>query len=485
MNNPENKTPTRARFAPSPTGSLHIGNARTALFNDLFAKKTRGTLILRLEDTDLERSSATFEREILESLKWLGITWDEGPDIGGPAGPYRQTEREKTYREMAEALVEKGMAYRCYCTEESLEERRKAQLARGLPPGYDGRCRNLSPEERADFERRGVPFTLRFRVPTGESVAFSDAIHGNIRFMSDSITDFILIRSNGMASYNWAVVVDDSAMGITHVIRGDDHISNTPKQLLLYRALGRTPPRYAHHPLILGLDGKRLSKRHGATAISQFRREGFLPQAIVFYLVGLGGIVPSDGPLLRPEEIVDTFDLSGISKGAAIFDHKKLLWINGRFIRELPMATLYHHLLPFLKDWGIMDAFDQKKQKAIIACGRDNAQRLTDFKAIFDIFLTKPDAGSVFVGEDGKDISRGILEIFAESCQETETLDEQGYISAAKAAMKRSNQRGKRFFMTLRRALTGMEHGPELTKIIPILGKEEVASRLNHALEQL
>jgi glutamyl-tRNA synthetase len=485
MDNPGKNPAVRVRFAPSPTGSLHIGNARTALFNYLFARKSAGKLVLRLEDTDLERSSAVYEKEILESLKWLGISWDEGPDTGGPAGPYRQTEREKTYRELAETFVEKGLAYHCYCTEESLEERRKAQLSKGLPPGYDGRCRTLTPEEQAGFEDRGVPFTIRFKVPAGETIAFKDTIHGDIRFMSDSITDFILVRSNGMASYNWAVAVDDSAMNITHVIRGDDHISNTPKQILLYRALERTPPHYAHHPLILGVDGKRLSKRHGATAVSQFRSEGYLPQAIVFYLVGLGGIVASDGPLLSMEEVVSAFNLTGISKGASIFDHKKLLWINGRFIRELPLEALYRHLLPFLGAWRITDAFSEEKNRAIMACGRDNAQLLTDFKSVFDIFLLTPDAGKVFEGEPEKEPLRNILEIFAESCKEVEILDEQGYIRAAKAAMKRSNQRGKRFFMALRRALTGMTHGPELTKIIPILGKEEVIFRLNHALEQI
>jgi len=475
----------RVRFAPSPTGSLHIGNARTALFNYLYAKKAGGRFVLRLEDTDEARSAKEFEVEIMEGLSWLGIRWDEGPDVGGDRGPYRQTQRAGLYRELADQLVREEKAYPCFCTEEELEARRKDQLKRGLPPGYDGRCRHLTKAQRTQYLAEGRPHTLRFKVPSGEEVVFEDTIHGPISFSSDAISDFILIRSNGMASYNWAVVVDDSKMGVTHVIRGDDHISNTPKQILLYRAMKLVPPHYAHHPLILGLDGKRLSKRHGATAVSQFKREGYLPEAIVFYLVGLGGIVASDGPLKGIEEIIEVFDLTRVSKGAAIFDHEKLLWINGRFIRELPVLTLARHLASFLKAWGVTGRFSSSKIEEIIACGKSNAQTLIDFKPIFDIFLDASYTEGDIFGEDEKDIARKILEIFADSCKQIETLDEEGYAYAAKSAMKRSGERGRRFFMTLRRALTGMDHGPELTKIIPVLGKEEVLDRLKKILERL
>lgn len=475
----------RVRFAPSPTGSLHIGNARTALFNYLFARKTGGTFVLRLEDTDQARSEKRFEEELMESLRWLGIRWDEGPDIGGDAGPYRQTQRVALYKMLAEQLVREGKAYPCFCTEEELEARRKEQLARGLPPGYDGRCRQLSETERARFMEEGKPYTIRFRVPGGEDVTFEDAIHGSISFSSDALSDFILIRSNGMASYNWAVVVDDAKMGITHVIRGDDHISNTPKQILLYRALGLMPPLYAHHPLILGLDGKRLSKRHGATAVSQFRREGYLPESLVFYLVGLGGIVASDGPLKGMDEIAEVFDLGRVSKAAAVFDHKKLTWINGRFIRELPVDTLVAHLKPFLEAWGVMGRFDDEKIAEIVACGRDNAQVLLDFEPVFRIFMDASyTEGTIFEGQE-RETARALLEIFADSCKQVAILDEEGYVRAAKAAMKRSRQRGRTFFMTLRRALTGTDHGPELTKLIPILGKEEVINRITRVLEKL
>ncbi len=322
-------------------------------------------------------------------------------------------------------------------------------------------------------------------MPDGEEVAFEDAIHGPITFSSDALTDFILIRSNGMASYNWAVVVDDAKMGITHVIRGDDHISNTPKQILLYRALGLAPPRYAHHPLILGLDGKRLSKRHGATAVSQFKREGYLPESLAFYLVGLGGIVVSDGPLKGMDEIVEAFDLSHISKGAAIFDHKKLTWINGRFIRELSLKTLLTHLAPFLEAWGVTEQFNEEKIAAIVECGRDNAQTLLDFEPVFKIFMDSSIVDKAVFEPEERETARTILEIFADSCKQVESLDEEGYVQAAKAAMKQSKQRGRTFFMTLRRALTGTDHGPELTKVIPILGKEEVINRITRVLEKL
>ncbi len=475
----------RVRFAPSPTGSLHIGNARTALFNYLYARKTGGTFVLRLEDTDQARSEERFEEELMESLHWVGIRWDEGPDVGGESGPYRQTQRVTLYKMLAEQLVREGKAYPCFCTEEELEVRRKEQLARGLPPGYDGRCRELSEAERKRFMEEGRPYTIRFRVPSGEEVAFEDAIHGLITFTSDVLSDFILIRSNGMASYNWAVVVDDAKMGITHVIRGDDHISNTPKQILLYRALGLMPPLYAHHPLILGLDGKRLSKRHGATAVSQFKREGYLPESLAFYLVGLGGIVASDGPLKGMDEIVEAFDLNHISKGAAIFDHKKLTWINGRFIRELPLKSLLAHLAPFLEAWGVTEQFNEEKIAAIVECGRDNTQTLLDFEPVFKIFMDSSIADKAVFEPEERETARTILEFFADSCKQVESLDEEGYVQAAKAAMKRSKQRGRTFFMTLRRALTGTDHGPELTKVIPILGKEEVINRITRVLEKL
>ncbi len=475
----------RVRFAPSPTGSLHIGNARTALFNYLYAQKAGGKFVLRLEDTDEARSRRDFEIEIMESLKWLGIRWDEGPDVGGDWGPYRQTQRVELYRELASRLVSEDKAYPCFCTEEELAVRRKEQMKKGLPPGYDGRCRHLSEQQRLRYLAEGRPYTIRFKVPAGEEVAFDDVIHGPISFSSSAISDFILIRSNGMASYNWAVVVDDSKMGVTHVIRGDDHISNTPKQILLYRALGLVPPLYAHHPLILGLDGKRLSKRHGATAVSQFKREGYLPETLVFYLVGLGGIVASDGPLKGMKEIVEDFDLSRVSKGAAVFDHKKLLWINGRFIRELPTEILVHHLRPFLEMWRVSERLESAKIEEIVACGRDNAQVLTDFKPVFDIFLDSEYTKREIFGDEEKGKTRNILEIFSESCKQVKTLDEGGYVQVAKSAMKRSGFRGRPFFMTLRRALTGVDHGPELTKIIPILGKEEVLARLRRVLEKL
>ncbi len=441
---------------------------------------------MRLEDTDKARSEKRFEHEIMESLRWLGIQWDEGPDVGGDAGPYRQTQRVTLYQMLAEELIHEGKAYPCFCTAEELELRRKEQLERGLPPGYDGRCRSLTEAERSRFMAEGKPFTIRFKVPSDQVVSFEDAIHGFISFPSNTISDFILIRSNGMASYNWAVVVDDAKMGITHVIRGDDHISNTPKQILLYRAMGLVPPIYAHHPLILGPDGRRLSKRHGATAVSQFRREGYLPESLVFYLVGLGGIVASDGPLKGMSEIIEAFELSHISKGAAIFDHKKLTWINARYIRELPLSSMERHLAPFLESWGVTKRFNQEKIRQIIACGRGNAQTLLGFEPVFRIFMDSPVfKDNFFLTPEERETARDILEFFADLCKQVVQLDEEEYIRLAKIAMRKSGQRGRRFFMTLRKALTGTDHGPELVKIVPLLGKGEVMKRLKSALEKL
>ena len=294
----------RVRFAPAPTGLLHIGNARTALFNFLFAKRNQGAFVLRIEDTDLERSTDTSIERIVEDLKWLGIFWDEGPDRGGPVGPYRQSQRLSVYREFADRLCQEGKGYKCFCSEERLEKLRKEQLSKGKMPRYDGRCRSLSAEEIAEMESSGLRPVLRFRVGKGP-ILFEDLIHGKMNFDSAGIGDFIIVRSDGMVAYNFACVIDDHSMQISHVIRGEDHLSNTPRQILLYQALGWVPPVFAHHPLILGPDRSPLSKRHGATAVSQYREEGFLPEALRNYLLLLSWTPPSGQETLSLERMIE------------------------------------------------------------------------------------------------------------------------------------------------------------------------------------
>jgi len=301
----------RVRFAPSPTGLLHIGNARTALFNYLFAKKHQGKFILRIEDTDVERSTEAALLRILEDLQWLGIHWEEGPDRSGPAGPYRQSQRVSLYRDYAEQLLQEGKGYKCFCSPQRLEALRKEQLSKGKMPRYDGRCRSLQKEEILDSESAGHRPVLRFVVGRG-AILFEDLIHGKMTFESEGIGDFIIFRSSGMPDYNFACVIDDHSMHITHVIRGEDHLSNTPRQIMVYHALGWPSPVFAHHPLILGSDRSPLSKRHGATTVAQYREEGFLPEALLNYLVILGWTPPSGEEVLPLERMVEEFSLHTI-----------------------------------------------------------------------------------------------------------------------------------------------------------------------------
>ena len=342
----------RVRFAPSPTGYLHVGNARTALFNFLFAKRHQGTLVLRIEDTDVERSTDASIDRIVEDLHWLGISWEEGPDRGGESGPYRQTQRLSTYRGFADRLLHEGKSYKCFCSEERLAQLRKEQLSKGKMPRYDGRCHSLPAAEISGMESSGLRPAIRFHVGRG-SILFEDLIHGKMNFDAGGMGDFIIVRSDGMAAYNFACVVDDHLMDITHVIRGEDHLSNTPRQILLYQALGWQSPLFAHHPLILGPDRSPLSKRHGATAVSQYREEGFLPEALENYLVLLGWTPPSGQETLSLEKMVEEFSIQDISRSAPVYNRKKLEWLNSAYIRAKDEGQLSKLLIPYLQKSGI------------------------------------------------------------------------------------------------------------------------------------
>src|SRR5688572_30214214 len=329
--------PVRVRFAPSPTGYLHVGGARTALFNYLFARRHGGVFVLRIEDTDRERSTEESERAIYESLRWLGLHWDEGPDAGGAHGPYRQSERLSSYAEWADRLHEQGLAYRCFCDPEDLKRRREAALAKGEPPKYDRTCLRLPREETDARAAKGEPFALRFRMPEGET-KWTDGVRGEVTFQNAVLDDLVILRADRHPTYNFAAVVDDHSMEITDVLRGDDHISNTPRQLRIYAALGWEPPRFAHIPMILGPDGTRLSKRHGATSVTAFRDEGFLPEAMVNFLALLGWAFDGEREIFTLEELTQVFSLDRISKNPAIFNHEKLEWMNGEYFRALPLA---------------------------------------------------------------------------------------------------------------------------------------------------
>jgi glutamyl-tRNA synthetase len=474
----------RVRFAPAPTGLLHIGNARTALFNFLFAKRHRGTFVLRIEDTDLERSTDASIDRIIEDLKWLGIFWGEGPDRDGPMGPYRQSQRVSIYREFADRLSQEGKSYKCFCSEERLEKLRKEQLSKGKMPRYDGRCRSLSEGEIAEMESSGLHPVLRFHVGRGP-ILFEDLIHGRMNFDSAGIGDFIIVRSDGMAAYNFACVMDDHLMNITHVIRGEDHLSNTPRQILLYQALGWQPPVFAHHPLILGPDRSPLSKRHGATAVSQYREEGFLPEALENYLVLLGWTPPSGQETLPLDRMVEEFSIQDISRNAPIYNRKKLEWLNSFYIREKEKTQLSEILIPYLEKVGIRtDQIGHPWLNQISEVLKENLVVLSEVEQYLGIFFDEK-----FFFEDGaetilqdprnQETLRSVLTILEDSSESTG--EEQP--SLLNQLERKTGRKGKDLYAPLRAAITGKTKGPELAKTLPLLGKERIIRRLKMALE--
>lgn len=474
----------RVRFAPAPTGLLHIGNARTALFNHIFAKHHHGIFILRIEDTDIERSTETSIDHILEDLKWLGIRWEEGPDQGGPEGPYRQSQRLSLYRGYADQLLKEGRAYKCFCSPERLESLRKEQLSKGKMPRYDGRCHSLSEREISKMESEGQPPVLRFHVKRG-LIAFEDLVHGRMTFDAEGIGDFIIVRSDGMAAYNFACVIDDYLMHVSHVIRGDDHLSNTPRQILLYQALSWEPPAFAHHPLILGPDRSPLSKRHGATAVSQYREEGFLPEALLNYLILLGWTSPSGEEVLPLEKIIEEFLLSAISRSAPVHSLKKLEWLNSIYIREKDEASLTKLLLPYLETAGIpVDTLDRNYLKQISGILKENLVVLSQVEGYLGIFFDEKfffedGAKTIFSDSGNQETLRQVLQV-VESSSEI-TID--NWSSLHSQLENKTGRKGKDLFAPFRAAVTGKTKGPELAKTLPLLGKERIIKRLKMALQ--
>src|SRR4029450_4198540 len=344
----------RVRFAPSPTGHLHVGNARTALFNWLLARGSGGTFILRVEDTDVERSTLVSEASIMQDLSWLGLDWDEGPDVGGPRGPYRQSERLHLYGSYAKELLASDHAYYCFCSREKLEAERREALPAGRPARYSGTCRNLSADETATRMAAGERPAIRFRVPENREVVFTDLVRGEVRFHTEVIGDPVIVRAEGIPAYNFAVVVDDALMAITHVIRGEDHISNTPRQLLLYEALGFQPPTFAHVALVMGPDHSPLSKRHGATSVAEFRAKGYLPEALVNYLALIGWAPGQDTDVLPLDELARRFALSHVAHSAGVFDEDKLAWVNRHYLKSADPDSLVRDSLTFLRASAIV-----------------------------------------------------------------------------------------------------------------------------------
>ncbi len=474
----------RVRFAPAPTGLLHIGNARTALFNFLFAKRHQGAFVLRIEDTDVERSTDTFIDRIVEDLQWLGISWEEGPDRGGPLGPYRQTQRLSTYREFADRLLHEGKSYKCFCSEDRLDQLRKEQLSKGKMPRYDGRCRSLSAAEIAGMESSGLRPVVRFHVGRG-SILFEDLIHGKMNFDAGGMGDFIIVRSDGMVAYNFACVIDDHLMNITHVIRGEDHLSNTPRQILLYQALAWQPPIFAHPPLILGPDRSPLSKRHGATAVSQYREEGFLPEALENYLILLGWTPPSGQETLSLERMIEEFSIQNVSKSAPVYNRKKLEWLNSNYLRAKEDGQLSELLIPYLQKSGIrIDQTNHQWLNQISGVLKDNLVVLSEAEQYLGIFFDDKfcfEEGAKTLLQDPK--NRETVASVLRFLEDTSDIRSEEQIPLLSQLEKKTGRKGKDLYAPLRAAITGKTKGPELVKTLPLLGKERIIQRLRMALE--
>lgn len=477
----------RVRFAPSPTGFLHIGGARTALFNWLFARRHGGIFILRIEDTDAERSSWDLVAGIVDGLRWLGLDWDEGPDVGGPHEPYFQSQRLDRYRALADQLLAAGKAYHCYCTTEELQAKRSAAEAAGGGWIYDRTCCALSAEEIAAREAEGRPRAVRFKVPEGHT-AFEDLIRGSIRFDNPHIEDFVILRSDRQPTYHLSVVADDVAMGMTHVVRGDDHISNTPKQVLLYRAFDAHTPLFAHVPLIMGPDKKRLSKRHGATSVMEYPALGYLPEAMVNFLALLGWSPGDDQELFTREELVGRFDLTGISGGNAVFNPEKLDWFNQQYIARLDPGTLAGLLEPGVRQAGLwQEAFAGDRRewyRRLVALFQPRLKRLVQFAedarpVLGDGVVPDPAAVSKYLAVPGM---AGHLEALATNYRGLEAWTPEALeVTLRQTALDRDVKAGPLIHAT-RVAVTGRTVSPGLFDVLDLLGPERTFARLDDAI---
>ncbi|ADQ06263.1 glutamyl-tRNA synthetase [Caldicellulosiruptor hydrothermalis 108] len=474
----------RTRFAPSPTGHLHIGGARTALFNYLFAKRYGGKFILRIEDTDLERSSIESEKVIIESLRWLGIEWDEGVEVGGPYGPYRSTERVDIYKKYVDVLFEKGYAYYCYCTEEELEAQRQELLSKGQMPRYTGKCRNLTDEEKRKLEAEGRKPTVRFKVPEGVKIVVHDLVRGDVEFLSDDIGDFVIVKSDGIPTYNFAVVIDDHLMKISHVIRGEEHLSNTPRQILIYNALGFELPQFAHVSLILGKDRTKMSKRHGSTWVEQYKEQGYLKEGLINFLALLGWSPPEDKEIFDMEYLIENFSLERVSKNPAIFDIDKLNYINSQHIKLKSLDELTQMCIPYFVEAGYIKEDEAQSKfewlKKIVKSVYEGLDYLSQIKDRVDIFfnnevkIEEDEAKEVLKWEHVKDL----INVFENKVTQLSELTPEAIKLLFKEIQKETGYKGKNLFMPIRVVLTGKTHGPELVEIIEIVGKENILKRL-------
>ncbi|MGD6818633.1 glutamate--tRNA ligase [Metabacillus sp. 84] len=475
----------RVRYAPSPTGHLHIGNARTALFNYLFARSQNGKFIIRIEDTDRKRNIEGGEESQLKHLKWLGMDWDESIDVGGEYGPYRQSERTEIYKKYYEELLEKDLAYKCYCTEEELEKEREEQTARGEMPRYSGKCSNLTDEQRAALEAEGRQPSIRFRVPKGQMITFHDLVKEDVSFESDGIGDFVIVKKDGTPTYNFAVAADDHLMKITHILRGDDHISNTPKQIMIYEALGWEVPVFGHMTLIVNESRKKLSKRDESIIqfIEQYKDLGYLPEALFNFIAMLGWSPVGEEEIFSREQFTEIFDPNRLSVSPAVFDTQKLMWMNNQYMKQLDPETVADLALPHLVKAGKLseNPSDGELQwaKKLIALYQEQMSYGAEIVELSDLFFKTDleynrEARSVLDEEQ-------VPEVMAAFKEELEKLDHftaDEIKASIKAVQKTTGHKGKKLFMPIRVAVTGQTHGPELPQSIELIGKEKVLSRV-------
>jgi glutamyl-tRNA synthetase len=484
----------RVRFAPSPTGYLHVGGARTALFNWLFARRNRGVFILRIEDTDVERSSEDMVAGILEGITWLGLDWDEGPGVGGPHAPYFQSGRLDRYRDMAEQLVRDGHAYYCYCTPEALKERRAAAVAGGSAEAqeaawqYDRTCAHLPSADIAEREARGDARAIRFHVPQGRT-EFEDQVHGTVSFDNANIEDFVVLRSDRHPTYHLSVVVDDVDMEVTHVVRGDDHVSNTPKQVMLYQAFNRPLPAFAHVPLILGPDKRRLSKRHGATSVTEYRRQGYLPEAMVNFLALLGWSPGNDQEVFTVSELVEAFSLDGISSSNAVFNPDKLDWFNGQHIVRMPLEELGGRVRPVLEIAGMWrDEYtggDHVWYLRVLDLVRPRARKLEDFARLARPFFAdsvgyEPAAARKHLAN--ADLP-GHLAALAEALIQAADFDAPTVEVALRGVAEQRGIKAATLIHATRVAVTGEAVSAGIFEVLALLGLHRTMQRLEQASE--
>ena len=472
----------RCRFAPAPSGSLHVGSAHTALFSWLTARHLGGAFVLRIEDTDADRVTDEAAEGVLRSLSWLGIDWDEGPDVGGPHGPYRQSERAAIHQDHVDRLIAGGHAYRCYCTPQELDERRKKAMAEGRPPGYDNRCRNLTDAERAAHEAEGRTFAIRFAMPERDIVV-QDAIHGSVDFAEGSLPDFVIRRSDGSPTYLLAAAVDDVLMEMTHVIRGDDLMAATPRQIAVVEALGGTPPVYGHVPLILGPDRQKLSKRHGATSVEAFRERGFLPEALMNYLALLGWSKDEHTTFLTRSELVDAFDLARVSHNPAAFDPEKLEWMNGHYLRELDPDDLAARIVPLLAEAGL--SVDPELLRAAVPLVIERMKLLAEAVGLLRFLFTddvEPD------GKAAKLLAKAGAEHLRAAAELLDGVDpwtSEGVAGALDTLTERVGLSRTKAWQPVRAAVTGSTVSPPLDGSLHLLGKERSVTRLRAAAARI